>query len=293
MCGAHLHANTCDVGGFKNEATSWKVAGEDIDHCVAQSAGRHCKLQFSLYMLIVVVICNLFKCLSMLGMLRQQRKATFVVWGDAMSSWLDNPSRSTEGRCLISRASLNSQSIYLADPQPALHCGRQSRHVFRGISRKRWLVTLCVCIIALGTVAGLLGLALSWMDYTGATLTSLAFGAVDSRTLIDSDMGNLIGPVVVANSPQVVLSAIYLLYNGLFTGMHLAREYSDYEVQRKGLRATTPPGAQHSTCWLQLPFTHSIPSITAFATLHWLISQSIFFVRVSYNRDDQEKRSRA
>lgn len=47
-----------------------------------------------------------------------------------------------------------------------------------------------------------------------------------------------------------------------------------------------PQGEQRSTYWLQLPYAYSIPLITASATLHWLISQSIFLMRVSYNSND-------
>lgn len=70
------------------------------------------------------------------------------------------------------------------------------------------------------------------------------------------------------------------MYNGLYTCMHLAAEWSSYGIERKALRCTTPFGEQRSTYYLQLPYTYALPLIAASATLHWLISESIFLARI-------------
>ena len=90
----------------------------------------------------------------------------------------------------------------------------------------------------------------------------------------------LTAAVLIANLPQAILSFLYLMYNGLFTCMHLAAEWSSYGVQRKPLRCTTPYGQQRSTYYLQLPYTYALPLIAGSATLHWLISESIFLARI-------------
>lgn len=91
----------------------------------------------------------------------------------------------------------------------------------------------------------------------------------------------LIANVVVANVPQLLLSFLYLNYNGLMTVMSLAREWSRYAVRRQGLRVSTNRrGAQRSTYFLQLPYRFSLPIVVATGALHWLISQSIFLVSV-------------
>lgn len=281
----------CDITTVRQNPSAWTLAGEEIDRCVAETTQRHCKLQFSLHLLVVVLVFNLSKCVAMLAMLWYHRKPTFVVWGDAMSSWLDSPDRNTEGRCLVSRAAVKARDALTANPQPIVHPGREARRALHSVSRRRWTLTLCVCALALIIVIGLFGRAYAWVLSSGdVTIISLGFGAVDSRTIVDlrMDTDGLVGPVLVANSPQVILSAVYLLYNGLFTGMQLVREYSNYEMQRKALRVTTPRGEQRSTYWLQLPYSYSIPLLVASAVLHWLISQSIFLVRVSYNLDERE-----
>lgn len=51
---------------------------------------------------------------------------------------------------------------------------------------------------------------------------------------------SILPAVLVINSPQVVLSFLYLLYNGVFTCMLVGREWSQYAVKRATLRGTYP-----------------------------------------------------
>ncbi|GAB7332209.1 hypothetical protein MBLNU13_g04069t1 [Cladosporium sp. NU13] len=119
---------------------------------------------------------------------------------------------------------------------------------------------------------------------TSDTIVSLGFGVVNSNMLFnggnEQGRGGLAFSVLFANMPQVILSFVYLSLNAFVTCMLLADEYSRYEVHRRPLRVTTPVGKQRATYWLQLPYTYGLPLIATSATLHWLISQSLFLVRV-------------
>ena len=115
-------------------------------------------------------------------------------------------------------------------------------------------------------------------------LWSLGYGGVSSETTIRLDgsfWGNLMSVILLANLPQVLLSFLYLTYNSLFTSMLLAEEWSGFAHQRKTLRVTCPVGKQRSTYWLQLPYLYGIPLLVMSGILHWLVSQSIFLVRVA------------
>ena len=92
---------------------------------------------------------------------------------------------------------------------------------------------------------------------------------------------SIIKNVLLANFPQVVLSLVYIQYNGLFTCMLLSREWASYASNRKGLRTSIPQGSQRSTYWLSLPYKFSVPLLVASGLLHWLLSQSIFFAQVN------------
>lgn len=79
---------------------------------------------------------------------------------------------------------------------------------------------------------------------------------------------------------ETVLSLAYTSYNGLFTCMLLSREWTSFAQNRKGLRVQQPRGHQRGTYWLSLPYRYSIPLLVASGTLHWLLSQSIFFAQI-------------
>ena len=93
--------------------------------------------------------------------------------------------------------------------------------------------------------------------------------------------GALLRIIILANSPQVLLSFLFMTYNGLFTCMLLAEEWNGFAHERKPLRVTSPEGEQRSTYRLQLPYRYGIPLLILSGTLHWLVSQSLFLARVS------------
>lgn len=62
--------------------------------------------------------------------------------------------------------------------------------------------------------------------------------------------------------------------------MLLAAEYNDYAIERKPLRVSWAKGLQRSTYYLSLPYRYSIPLMISNTILHWLVSQSFFFVEV-------------
>ena len=62
--------------------------------------------------------------------------------------------------------------------------------------------------------------------------------------------------------------------------MLLTHEWSGYAKARKLLRVTSPTGGQRSTYYLQLPYRYGVPLLIISGTLHWLVSQSLFLVKV-------------
>ena len=126
-------------------------------------------------------------------------------------------------------------------------------------------------------------------------MQSLGFGVVNAVSLINISLGSgmtgLHLNILVANSPQVLLSFLFLTYNCLFTCMLMGHEWSGYAHVRKPLRVTSPAGSQRSTYRLQLPYKYGIPLLVLSATLHWLVSQSLFLARIVYV-DDQNVRNK-
>jgi hypothetical protein len=132
------------------------------------------------------------------------------------------------------------------------------------------------------------------IDSTGSRLVTLSLlsqlwregfsGAGASTTLVD--LGKrlpALSNVVIANIPQLLITVSYFFYNSVLTSMLATAEYSSYGTSSKPLRVTWPikGSTQQSTYWLSMPYRYGVPLIVVYMVLHWLISQSIFYVRVN------------
>lgn len=132
---------------------------------------------------------------------------------------------------------------------------------------------------------GLLCTGIAAVEGTFSAIRSFGFGTARSEMIINNSSikgsGALLKNVLVANTPQLILSGIYLTLNNLLTRFQLAVEWASYSVGRKALRVSHDrTGAQRATYFLQLPYRIGIPLMTISATLHWLVSQSLFLVSI-------------
>ena len=122
----------------------------------------------------------------------------------------------------------------------------------------------------------------------------MGFGAITSESITDLVGGStsrtrtLFLNILVANSPQPLLSFLFLTYNSLYTCMLLTQEWFSYAHKRKALRVTNPRGNQRSTYRLQLPYRYGIPLVILSGVLHWLVSQSLFLVNIQEYDNDSE-----
>lgn len=111
---------------------------------------------------------------------------------------------------------------------------------------------------------------------------SSKWGTASTSTFVNTESSTESTLLVawVANAPQLVLSFCYIAINSECTAMASASEWNNMGKQRKGLRVTRPHGEQRETYFLQLPYRRSLPLLVAGGFLHWLLSQSIFIVRI-------------
>ena len=223
----------------------------------------------------------------MFWMLLRQREQTLVTFGDAISSWLDQPDLNTKHRCLVSKKNAfrpPRRTPSTASPDtllPVAFSRRQKHRWYEAVSLKRWALLMICSIITIVVATLLLYYNTHEKHKVPNALFTLGFGSLDANAMIRFGDVGLIRCVMWANMPQLLVSFLYLMYNGLYTSMHMAHEYGGYATERKSLRVTNPRGTQRSTYWLQLPYAYGVPLMLASATLHWLISQSIFLGRVS------------
>lgn len=237
-----------------------------------------------------MIACNAVKCATMFWLVVQHRDPTFITFGDAIADWLETPDQATTNCCAESVRSIVRKPAQQLSKKPR-PIDPAVRHWRFGVSKRRWIATTSLLTLAVLASCVCLSLTLAQMRRdTADSMVSLGFGAVNSNMLLNAGTPQegsqgLVSSVLLSNLPQMLCSFVYLSVNALLTCMLLANEYSGYEVRRKALRVTTPYGQQRTTYWLQVPYAYGVPLIAASATLHWLISQAVFLVRVEqYDR---------
>lgn len=98
---------------------------------------------------------------------------------------------------------------------------------------------------------------------------------------------SLSGTVVLVNTPQLILSMLYFLFNATCTAFMEAQEWNDFAGSHKQLRVTNSPNSkagngQRPSFWLSLPPLYSITLMVCSAVLHWLVSQAIFMTKIQF-----------
>jgi hypothetical protein len=80
----------------------------------------------------------------------------------------------------------------------------------------------------------------------------------------------------IANSPQLLLSVVFLYFNNMFTSMALAYEWRHFGTRSKGLRVTKPRRKQSETYFLQLPLKTGVPlNALSGSCTGWLLRRSL------------------
>lgn len=286
----------------ESEISDWKPFRKPVEYCMSERIEQHCRVEYSAHLLLVVVLIGLLKTTTMLYIAFRIRDVPLLTIGDAVSSFLTSPESKTKGMCLLDKSLKNFEpSVSYSQRSesgeyssinwsaPPKYFQYQRKRQFTAASGRRWITSLVLFVILLGVSIFLLQYGVYWYK-TGSNnksgIYTSGFGSIDPRAFISWSLpttgsAGLISNVVVANIPQLLLSFLYLNYNGLMTVMSLARESSRYGIRRNGLRVSaTPRGAQRSTYFLQLPYRFSVPIIIVTGMLHWLISQSIFLVSI-------------
>ena len=198
----------------------------------------------------------------------------------------------TSGNCLGSKSQFKKASTWTTTPT---QCHPQRQRWFASAGVSRWLITTILCTTTLGVAIGLLVLGSTGLNAQAGGAFTLGFGAINTNAVLTDNLSmnvsnnlsvGIVANVLIANSPQLLLSFLYFAYNGLWTCMLLTLEWSEFAKARKPLRVTSPTGGQRSTYRLQLPYRYGIPLLIISGLLHWLVSQSIFLVVIEAYTDD-------
>ncbi|KAH8591808.1 hypothetical protein B0O99DRAFT_631704 [Bisporella sp. PMI_857] len=274
------------------------VEGEQwpIDYCLSRPTdiGSMCQLQYSLIIMITVLIANMTKFGVIFYFLWSSHEPVLATIGDGIASYLERPDPITTGYPLMDRR--QARRFRREIRQSVRYPESKTMRWWSAPSLLRWIVTLFFCAVALVSTAILLnrGIADVIGKSSGTSPFKIGFGNYNeaatlnvgpsSGYLTNADFASnqiLLLMVTVANIPQVIVSCLYFAYNTIYTSMVSADEFSRFTANRKSLRTTDPRGQQRSTYWLSLPWTYGLPLAAASSVLHWLISQSLFVARTA------------
>ncbi|KAF5013831.1 hypothetical protein FDECE_188 [Fusarium decemcellulare] len=274
-----------------------------VDYCLVGEEGDNqarCGLHYSAYISIIVCICTLLGASMLLWTwldhLRKDNRGytksskTLVTMGDAIDSFLDvpGPSDAVQASGTATRK-LTENRVAIWKPVARISWFKASSNLLWGISLTLYAAGFAVPLYFTVTSLEHLG-RVGGMDVSAAGLWKQGFKihpATLSRddSILDSNNGAsaLINTVILVNSPQLLISFLYLFYNNSLTRQLVADEWTRFlrPDGKKPLRVSSPVGMQRSSYFLSLPLKYSIPLTGLLMLLHWLISQSIFLVRAA------------
>ncbi|KAF2019264.1 hypothetical protein BU24DRAFT_489262 [Aaosphaeria arxii CBS 175.79] len=266
------------------EADSWTVQGYKINYCLSERSISSCRIHVLYQIGWLITALNLLKATLILVTVFMVKEDPLMTMGDAVASFMKMEDPTTLNMSFISTRELKQHVPFTSGMQREW---RKTKFRWKdSISKTRRIVTLFLFICAIAAVSTLLGFGIGELKTMGApislsALAKIGFGTADSSTFMYGKVRGTLTNVVMANSAQLILSALYFSYNGLFTFMLLGREWSQFAHERKGLRLShAKSNAQRSTYFLQLPYRYSLPLMAMSVILHWLVSQSIFLVAV-------------
>ncbi|KAK4211282.1 hypothetical protein QBC37DRAFT_402664 [Rhypophila decipiens] len=294
----------------------------EVSHCLVQppeQIASRCRFEYSKGIMITICVVNVVKAVIVLFIwgLRKWRhdgpnrepaqraegleNEVLYTLGDAIASFMRVPDPTTIDMGLAGRDDFVKKRTWkskLMNKSPALpseprQWKYETRHWREAASPRRWFTFVLAWFVVMAAATGLLfaglkPLQLRRLPTTIRDLWDLGFGALTPYTYIvlnlpRHDPDGLIRNILIANLPQLILSIIYILYNGLLSTFLVQREFSRMykEENMKALRVSEPDGIQRSSYFISLPLRYGIPLYASSGIMHWLISQSLFLARIS------------
>lgn len=130
---------TCNTKRQKANAPDWIQTGYRVSHCMAMEAPDNCELQFSLHILLIVLICNLIKAACIAIIAWNSEWKPLVTIGDGVASFLERPDPYTAGNCLAGRSRFRKATDWRRIV--VQYDGNRRRFWFAGARPLRWIAT--------------------------------------------------------------------------------------------------------------------------------------------------------
>ena len=103
-------SSTCDQMCAGSTTDNYELYNTPVDHCFSWKTAETCQLQFSLPIMIIVMICNLTKTVCMLLTIHHRFATPLLTLGDAVASFLERPDIYTRNNCLSDKYDFQQRS---------------------------------------------------------------------------------------------------------------------------------------------------------------------------------------
>ncbi|KAF2649839.1 hypothetical protein K491DRAFT_167900 [Lophiostoma macrostomum CBS 122681] len=288
-----------------------------ISYCLSRKVPGRCRLQIHLWLLLAATLLNAMKLGCLLLTLKEQQETPLITTGDAIASFLRSPCLHTAGKSLLTQEEivreLKERQDNTEDDATSTMKRFETRPVryHHAISASRWMVYISSFVLILAfAVYQYHGISNLFRDtnpdFDLRSSWKAGLGNLDDNSLTDMTFCDFglptpikqssqesekwlkcrityggVSAMVIANLPQLSVSAMYLSFNHQLTLMVQLRDWASLASRRQALRVSNPEPAsdQVSTYWLSLPYLYSIPLLLAGVLLGWLVSQTLFIVR--------------
>ena len=130
----------CNINALLVNSSYWTILGQGeteypVQYCFNEPVEEHCRVQFSIAVMSVVIACKFLKASCMVLTLRLLKSQPIVTLGDGIDSFLKKKDAFTEDMCLSGKSGF-SQDKWGKDP---IVCKGQRYGWFSSASIKWWL----------------------------------------------------------------------------------------------------------------------------------------------------------
>jgi hypothetical protein len=116
------------VEHLRRDSSTWTIAGgAKVKYCLSQKVKEHCKLQFSLALMLVVLCTCFFKSLVMFTVAFFVYETPLMTTGDAIESFMRRPDPYTKNMCLASKRFIQNHPGHWRTSAPAYYNPKQKR----------------------------------------------------------------------------------------------------------------------------------------------------------------------
>ncbi|KAI1276354.1 hypothetical protein F5Y07DRAFT_408502 [Xylaria sp. FL0933] len=212
-----------------------------VDHCLAQPVKTGCQVGVSPILLLIVTVVVVAKTITAVAVTRFlgcAREAPLVTPGDAVASFITKPDAVTVGYCTMSqreiRKTFKSGSLpHSLEVRPWY--GLRKRWGL-AIPRSNWVMSYFLIAVGIGVCGGLITEVLI---EPRTSIASAGFFLNNNSPTITIRL-TLIRSVLVANSPQLLLTLCYFAYNNIYTHLRSTWEWAQFGIGYFPLRVTDP-----------------------------------------------------